>query len=97
MMGFDLKNDAIVTSGPTRNWKQKKLTTTAVITNDMLNGVKFETPTQAGLPPMLVNNYTPHSVRAWEPPGNLLANGAPCCAALWVGISILSRFAKKPA
>ena len=57
MMGFDLKNDAIVTSGSTAQLIAEGLTTQAIITNDMLDGVKFETPSQAGLPPMLVNSY----------------------------------------
>ena len=39
----------------------------------MLNGVKFETPSQAGLPPMLVNSYdatfSPRVGAAWQPFG----------------------------
>ena len=35
MMGFDLKNDAIVTSGPTSQLIAEGLTTQAIITNDM--------------------------------------------------------------
>jgi hypothetical protein len=73
MMGFDLKNDAIVTSGPPSQLEAENLTTAAVIQNDMLDGVKFETPAQAGLPPMLVNNYdatfSPRVGAAWQPFG----------------------------
>ncbi len=74
MMGFDLKNDALVTSGTPSQLIAENLTTQAVITNDMLNGMKFETPSQAGLPPMLVNSYdatfSPRVGAAWQPFGN---------------------------
>ena len=73
MMGFDLKNDAIVTSGSTSQLIANGLTTQAVITNDINDGVKFETPSQAGLPPMLVNSYDftfgPRVGAAWQPFG----------------------------
>ena len=73
MMGFDLKNDALVTSGTPSQLIAENLTTQAVITNDMLNGMKFETPSQAGLPPMLVNSYdatfSPRVGAAWQPFG----------------------------
>ena len=75
MMGFDLKNDAVVTSGSPSQLESETppLTTAAVIANDMLNGVKFETPAQAGLPPMLVNSYdltfSPRVGAAWQPFG----------------------------
>ncbi|MGH9598332.1 MAG: carboxypeptidase regulatory-like domain-containing protein [Terracidiphilus sp.] len=73
MMGFDLKNDALVTSGSTSKLISEGLTTQAVITNDMLNGVKFETPAEAGRPPMLVNSYDftfgPRVGAAWQPFG----------------------------
>jgi carboxypeptidase family protein len=74
MMGFDLKNDAIVTSAPTSQLIAEGLTTQAVINNDKLDGVVFESPAQAGLPPMLVNNYdltfSPRVGAAWQPFGH---------------------------
>jgi hypothetical protein len=74
MMGFDLNNHAIVTSAPTSQLIAEGLTTQAVIQNDMLNGVKFETPSQAGLPPMLVHDYnltfSPRVGAAWTPFGH---------------------------
>jgi len=74
MMGFDLQNDAVVTSGPTSQLIAEGLTTQAVINNDMLDGVKFESPAQAGLPPMLVHNYdltfSPRVGAAWTPFGH---------------------------
>jgi hypothetical protein len=73
MVGFDLKNDAIVTSAPTTKLIAEGLTTQAIITNDELNDVKFETPSQANLPPMLVYNYNlnflPRVGVAWQPFG----------------------------
>jgi len=73
MMGFDIKNDAIVTSGPPSQLEAENLTTAAIITNDMNDGVKFETPAQANLPPMLVNSYdatfSPRIGAAWQPFG----------------------------
>ncbi len=71
MMGFDLKNDAIVTSAPTSKLIAEGLTTQAIINNDELNGAKFETPEEANLPPMLVNSYNftwgPRLGVAWQP------------------------------
>jgi len=75
MMGFDLKNHAVVTSGSPSQLETETppLTTAAVIANDMANGVKFETPAEAGLPPMLVNSYdatfSPRVGAAWQPIG----------------------------
>ena len=73
MIGFDLKNDAIVTSAPTSQLIAEGLTSQAVITNDELNDAKFETPAQAGMPSMLVNNYDltfgPRFGFAWQPFG----------------------------
>ena len=73
MMGFDIKNDAIVTSGSLTQLEAEKLTTAAVIANDQAIGVKFETPSQAGLPPMLVKSYNlnflPRVGLAWQPFG----------------------------
>ena len=71
MMGFDLKNDAIVTSAPVSKLIAEGLTTQAIINNDELDGAKFEVPSQAGLPPMLVNSYDftwgPRLGVAWQP------------------------------
>ena len=71
MMGFDLKNDAIVTSAPTSKLIAEGLTTQAIINNDELDGAKFETPEEANLPPMLVNSYNftwgPRLGIAWQP------------------------------
>ena len=71
MMSFDLKNDAIVTSGTTSQLISEGLTTQAIINNDELDGVKFETAAEAGLPPMLVNSYDftwgPRIGAAWQP------------------------------
>ena len=74
MMSFDLKNDAIVTSGSTAKLVAEGLTTAAIINNDMLDGVKFETPAEAGLPSMLVHSYnatfSPRVGAAWQPFGH---------------------------
>ena len=71
MMGFDLKNDAIVTSGSISQLVNEGLTTQAIINNDMLDDAKFETPQQAGLPTNLVNSYNftwgPRVGIAWQP------------------------------
>jgi len=73
MMGFDIKNDALVTSGSLTQLEAENLTTAAIITNMQNDGVKFETPSQAGLPPMLVNSYNlnflPRVGLAWQPFG----------------------------
>ncbi len=74
MMGFDIKNDAIVTSDTLTQLEAKGLTTPAIIANDQLDGVKFETASQAGLPPMLTRNYnlnfSPRVGVAWRPFGH---------------------------
>jgi len=74
MMGFDLKNDAVVTSGPLSRLIAEGATTQAIIDNDELDGARFETPGQAGLPSMLVNNYNftwgPRAGVAWQPFGS---------------------------
>lgn len=71
MMSFDLKNDAIVLAAPPSQLIAKGLTTQAVITNDELDGVKFETPSQAGLPSTLLKSYDftwgPRFGIAWLP------------------------------
>ena len=71
MMSFDLKHDAIVTTAPVSQLIREGLTTQAIITNDELDGAKFETPNQAGLPSMLVDNFDftwgPRLGVAWQP------------------------------
>lgn len=73
MMGFDLKNDAMVTSGPLSKLIAEGATTQAIITNDEYDGAKFETPSEAGMPSMLVdnfdNNWLPRVGAAWQPFG----------------------------
>jgi Carboxypeptidase regulatory-like domain len=70
MEGFDLNNHAIVTSGSISKLIAEGLTTQAIITNDELDGVKFETASEAGLPPMLTRNYnynfSPRVGAAWQ-------------------------------
>jgi hypothetical protein len=73
MESFDIKNHAIVTSGSLAQLESEGLTTAAIITNMENNGVVFETPSEAGLPPMLVNsynfNFVPRVGLAWQPFG----------------------------
>ena len=81
MMGIDLKyvnpatggHGAIVTSGSLSQLEAANLTTPAIIANDENDGVTFETPSEANLPPMLVNNYdatfSPRVGLAWQPFG----------------------------
>jgi hypothetical protein len=57
MTGFDFKNHAMVTTDPISTLISKGFTTQAIITNDENNGVVFETPSEAGLPPMLTKNF----------------------------------------
>jgi Carboxypeptidase regulatory-like domain len=70
---FDLKNDAIVLAAPPARLIAEGLTTQAVITNDENNGVKFETPAEAGMPAnTLANNsdftFGPRVGFAWQLP-----------------------------
>jgi len=70
---FDLKNDAIVLAATPATLIAEGLTTQAVITNDMNNGVKFETAAQAGMPATtLAYNYDftfgPRAGFAWQLP-----------------------------
>ena len=72
MEGFDLKNDAIVLASTPANLIAQGLTTQAIITNDMYDGVKFETASQAGQPAnTLTNNdnltFGPRVGMAWQP------------------------------
>jgi hypothetical protein len=73
LMSFDIKNDALVTSGSLSQLESEGLTTPAIITNMQNDGVKFETPSQAGLPAMLVKSYNlnflPRVGLAWQPFG----------------------------
>jgi hypothetical protein len=73
MMGFDLKNDAMVTAGSLSQLESEGLTTAALINSDELVDAKFETPTQAGMPAQLVNSYdltfSPRFGAAWQPFG----------------------------
>jgi Carboxypeptidase regulatory-like domain/TonB dependent receptor-like, beta-barrel len=70
---FDLKNHAVVLAAPPPKLIAEGLTTQAVITNDLNNGVKFETPTEAGMPATtLINNsdftFGPRAGFAWQLP-----------------------------
>jgi Carboxypeptidase regulatory-like domain len=54
---FDLKNDALVMGDSISNLIAKGYTTQAIITNDQLIGVNFETAQQAGYPSKLMRDY----------------------------------------
>jgi hypothetical protein len=73
MMGFDFKSDAMVTSGSPSTLESEGLTTSAIIAADQYDDAKFESPAEAGLPPMLVNNnllvFAPRFGVAWQPFG----------------------------
>jgi hypothetical protein len=81
MEGFDKNysntangsHGAIVTSGSLQQLESEGLTTPAIITNMENNGAVFETPSQAGLPSMLVRsynlNFAPRVGVAWQPFG----------------------------
>lgn len=76
MEGFDLKNDALVMAAPPAKLISEGYTTQAVITNDKFDGVKFETPAEAGVPAnTLVNNsdftFGPRFGFAWQPFGKV--------------------------
>jgi hypothetical protein len=74
MMGFDFKNDALVTSAPVSKLIADGLTTQAIITNDMNDDARFETPSQANLPSQLTYsydaNFLPRIGAAWQPFGH---------------------------
>jgi hypothetical protein len=71
MLGFDLKNDAIVLGAPISKLISEGLTTQAIITNNALDGVKFETAAEAGYPSSLLDSYNftwgPRFGIAWLP------------------------------
>jgi hypothetical protein len=74
MESFDLKNDAVVLAATPATLIAEGLTTQAVITNDLNNGIKFETASAAGLPAnTLTNNsnftFGPRVGLAWQPMG----------------------------
>ena len=54
---FDLKNDAMVLASPPSALIAKGYTTQTIITNMQNIGVKYETPTEAGMPDTLMKNY----------------------------------------
>ncbi|HEX4032220.1 MAG TPA: carboxypeptidase-like regulatory domain-containing protein [Terracidiphilus sp.] len=75
MEGFDLKNHAIVTAGTPAQLIAEGLTTQAIIANDLYDGVKFETPAEAGVPANTLtrnDNFTfgPRVGLAWQPFGH---------------------------
>jgi len=57
MNAFDLKNDAEVLASTPENLIAEGYTTQAIINNMKNIGVKFETPSQAGMPSTLMYNY----------------------------------------
>jgi hypothetical protein len=71
MLGFDLKNDAIILGAPAATLIAEGLTTQAVLTNDGLDGVKFESASAAGYPSSLLDSYNftfgPRFGVAWVP------------------------------
>jgi hypothetical protein len=75
MESFDLKNDAVVLAATPAQLIAEGLTTQAVISNDANNGVKFETPAEAGMPGGSLtrnSNFTfgPRVGIAWQPFGD---------------------------
>jgi hypothetical protein len=75
MESFDLKNDAVVLAAPPATLIAEGLTTQAIIQNDVYDGVKFETPTMAGMPANTLtrnDNFTigPRVGLAWQPFGD---------------------------
>jgi len=75
MESFDLKNHAIVLATTTDKLIAEGLTTQAIIANDIYDGVRFETPQQAGMPANTLtrnDNFTfgPRVGLAWQPFGH---------------------------
>ncbi len=74
MLGFDLKNDAIILGAPISKLISEGLTTQAIITNNTLDGVKFESASEAGYPSSLLDSYNftwgPRFGIAWLPFGS---------------------------
>jgi hypothetical protein len=70
-MTFDLKNDAIVLPKPISTFIGNGYTTQALVTNLQNLGVKFETPSQGGIPSTGFNNsmgnVLPRVSFAWTP------------------------------
>jgi hypothetical protein len=54
---FDLKNDAMVLQVPTSTLIARGYTTQSIITNDQAIGMRFETPSEAGMPQSLRRSY----------------------------------------
>lgn len=71
MMAFDIPNHAMVTAVPPAQLVAKGYTTQAAITNLKNDGVKFETPEDAGMPSTMLRNYDftfgPRLGIAWVP------------------------------
>lgn len=71
MMTFDIPNKAMVLAEPPSELIAKGYTTQAVINNMVTDGVKFETPSEAGLPSTMLRNYDftfgPRLGFAWIP------------------------------
>lgn len=76
MMGFDLKNDAVITAATPAQLIAEGVTTQAIIDNDIYDGVKFETPAEAGVPSTIMKSYDltwgPRFGIAWQPFGDKL-------------------------
>jgi Carboxypeptidase regulatory-like domain len=68
--GFDLKNDAMVLGAPQATLISEGYTTAAALANDGIDGAKFESAAQAGLPSGLINNdnavIEPRAGFAWQ-------------------------------
>ncbi len=73
MTGFDLANDAMVTAAPISTLIAEGFTTQAAVANDEYDGVKFETPQQAGMPAKILKDdnlvFLPRLGVAWQPFG----------------------------
>lgn len=74
MMSFDIMNDAVVTAATPETLIAEGYTTQAIIANDERDGVKFETPAEAGMPSTLLKSYDftfgPRLGVAWQPFGS---------------------------